>query len=94
VTALVFIGIFWIAPIFVGHIVGSPKNRAGWAWGLLLGWLGVIIVACLSNKAPQITAQDVALTEKQREVAQLETEVRLAELTARKEALAGGRAES
>jgi hypothetical protein len=54
----------------------------------------VIIVACLSNKAPQITAQDVALTEKQREVAQLETEVRLAELTARKEALAGGRAES
>ena len=90
-TALIFIGIFWIAPIFVGHKIGSPKNRAGWAWGLFLGWLGVIIVACLSNTDPQIAAQDTALTEKQREVAQLETEVRLAELTARKEALAAGK---
>ncbi len=45
---LVFFAIFWIAPIFVGHAIGKPKLRAGWAWGLFLGWLGVIIVALLS----------------------------------------------
>jgi hypothetical protein len=85
--ALLFIGAFWIAPIFVGHKIGAPKQRAGWAWGLLLGWIGVAIVACLSNKDPQIAAQDVALTAKHREIEELEAEVRLAELNARKAAL-------
>ena len=70
------IAIFWIAPIFVGHKLGAPKNRAGWAWGLLLGWIGVIIVACLSDKNPKVTA----MTERQREVAELEAEIKLAEL--------------
>jgi hypothetical protein len=42
------IQIFWIAPIFVGQQIGSRKGRAGWAWGLLLGWIGVIIVAAMS----------------------------------------------
>ena len=46
--ALILIAVFWIAPIFVGHAIGKPKGRTGWAWGLLLGWLGVIIVALLS----------------------------------------------
>jgi hypothetical protein len=50
---LIFIALFAIAPIFVGHHLGKSKNRAGWAWGLLLGWLGVIIVACLSDKSSQ-----------------------------------------
>jgi Protein of unknown function (DUF2510) len=44
---LIFGLIFWVAPVFVGHKIGAPKNRAGWAWGLLLGWLGVVIVGCL-----------------------------------------------
>jgi RNA polymerase subunit RPABC4/transcription elongation factor Spt4 len=44
---LVVAGIFWFAPIFVGQQIGKGKGRAGWAWGLLLGWLGVIIVAVL-----------------------------------------------
>ena len=39
--------LFWGRAIFVGHKVGEPKHRAGWLWGLLLGWVGVIIVACL-----------------------------------------------
>lgn len=73
---LVFIAIFWLAPIFVGQKIGAPKSRAGWAWGLLLGWLGVIIVACLPDKSPGTTA----LSAKQREVAELEADVRLAEL--------------
>jgi len=50
-AGLVLLLIMWIVPIFVGHKIGSQKDRAGWAWGLLLGWLGVIIVACLGPAA-------------------------------------------
>jgi len=39
--------IFWLAPIAVGTAIGRGKHRAGWAWGLLLGWLGVIILVIL-----------------------------------------------
>jgi hypothetical protein len=87
VEVIVFIAVFWIAPIFVAHKLGAPKNRAGWAWGLLLGWIGVVIVAWLSNKNPQVAAQDMALIAKQRQVQELETEIRLAELNAKKQAL-------
>jgi hypothetical protein len=87
VEVIVFIAVFWIAPIFVAHKLGAPKNRAGWAWGLLLGWIGVVIVAWLSNKNPQVAAQDMALIAKQRQIQELETEIRLAELNARKQAL-------
>jgi hypothetical protein len=49
---LVFAVIFWVLPIVVGHKIGVDKNRAGWAWAFFLGWLGVIILACLSVKPP------------------------------------------
>ena len=39
--------IVWGLAILVGHKIGEPKGRQGWAWGLLLGWIGVVIVACL-----------------------------------------------
>jgi hypothetical protein len=39
--------LFWAAAVFVGHKIGEPKGRTGWAWGLLLGWIGVVILACL-----------------------------------------------
>jgi hypothetical protein len=47
---VVFIAVFMVLPIYIGHVIGAPKNRAGWAWGLLLGWLGVIIVSLLGKK--------------------------------------------
>jgi hypothetical protein len=84
---LAFIAVFWIAPVLVAHKIGAPKNRAGWAWGLLLGWVGVIVVATLSDKHPKATAQDIALTAKQHEVKELETEIRLAELKAQRDVL-------
>jgi hypothetical protein len=83
---LLFAAVFWVAPLIVGHKIGAPKNRAGWVWGLLLGWIGVIIVACLSDKSPGTAA----LSAKQREVAELEAEVRLAELRKRQAALGAG----
>jgi hypothetical protein len=49
VAAIVVLLLIWGLPVFVGHKIGAPKGRAGWAWGLL-GWLGVIIVACLGPK--------------------------------------------
>lgn len=42
--------ISWIAAVVVANKIGAKKNRAGWAWGLFLGWLGVAIVACLSPR--------------------------------------------
>lgn len=84
---LVFALIFWVAPIFVGHKIGAPKNRAGWAWGAILGWIGVLIVACLSDVNPHGTAKTASLTAKQHEVAELEADVKLAELRKRQAAL-------
>ncbi len=42
--------IFWVLPIWIAQMIGGPKGRAGWAWGLILGWLGVLIVALLGSK--------------------------------------------
>ena len=39
--------LFWGAAIFTAHKIGESKRRTGWLWGFLLGWIGVIILACL-----------------------------------------------
>jgi hypothetical protein len=39
--------IVWIVPIFLANAMGKPKNRAGLAYGLFLGWIGVICLALL-----------------------------------------------
>ena len=67
--------VFWIPAVIAALMLGKRKGRSdGWAWGFVLGWLGVIIVACMSDKNAE------KLTAKQREVAELEAELRLAEL--------------
>lgn len=38
---------FFIIPIFVAVSQGRAKDRAGLAYGILLGWIGVIILAFL-----------------------------------------------
>lgn len=45
--------IVWIVPIFVANAVGKAKNRAGVPYGLLLGWLGVLILAVLPPAQPR-----------------------------------------
>ena len=43
--------VFWVVlPVIVGQAIGTRKNRAGWAWGFLLGWIGVLVVALLRPK--------------------------------------------
>jgi hypothetical protein len=39
--------VLWIVPIFVACSQGRAKNRSGIWYGLLLGWLGVIVLALL-----------------------------------------------
>jgi hypothetical protein len=57
-AALVFIAVFSLLPIYVGHRIGEPKGRMGWLWGLLLGWIGVIIVAVLPPSTRRSTAPE------------------------------------
>jgi hypothetical protein len=47
VIVIAFVGLLWILPIYVAHQIGAPKHRAGFAWGLFLGWFGVLVVALL-----------------------------------------------
>jgi hypothetical protein len=58
VEILVAVLIVWILPIFIAHAIGKPKRRAGWAWGLFLGWLGVIIVFLLPSR-PDLTLEEL-----------------------------------
>jgi len=48
---LLFLCIFWVIPIVLAERIARGKNRTGWAWGLLLSWLGVLIVAVLPPRA-------------------------------------------
>lgn len=44
---LVLVVVVWVIPILVARSIGNAKNREGLLWGLLLGWIGVVIVALL-----------------------------------------------
>ncbi len=49
--------ILWIIPTFTAHALGKPRRRAGAAYGLFLGWLGVIILALLPA-LPELSAAE------------------------------------
>ena len=44
---LILIGVLWVVPWFLGNAMGKPKRRAGFMYGFLLGWLGILILALL-----------------------------------------------
>ena len=68
--------VFWGLPMSVGALVASSKGRrGGWAWGLLLSWPGVLILALQPNQTPQ----HVARTEEQTQMAETEAEVHVRE---------------
>jgi hypothetical protein len=54
--SLVFAAVLRALPIYVAHRIGAPKGRMGWLCGLLLGWIGVIIVAVLPPARRETTA--------------------------------------
>lgn len=46
-----FVFVMWVLPIVVAQNMGGEKNRRdGWAWGFLLGWIGVGLIAVLPKK--------------------------------------------
>ena len=55
VFTLFGIGILWVLPVYIAYQQGKAKNRLGLAWGLLLGWIGVLCLAAL----PPATAREV-----------------------------------
>jgi hypothetical protein len=58
--------ILWIVPIFVGHGIGKPRRRSGAAYGLFLGWLGVVILVLLPTLPEISTAEQLARLERRR----------------------------
>jgi hypothetical protein len=75
IAALIWIALVWVLPFVVASKIGKGKNRRGWIYALLGGWIGVIILACISP------AVDAVLEAKERKVRELELDARLAQLT-------------
>ena len=39
---------FWVGiPAYVANGIGVRKHRTGWPYGLLLGWIGVLVIALI-----------------------------------------------
>jgi hypothetical protein len=52
---LVAIGLVSIraSAVWLAYKMGAARNRHR-SWGLWLGWIGVILVACLGHKQPRV----------------------------------------
>jgi hypothetical protein len=53
--AAALVGLFWIAvgyvfPVWICVTRGAQRGRNGWIWGLLLGWIGVLMIFLLPPK--------------------------------------------
>ena len=54
---LVGAGLLWVLPIYIANEQGKAKNRNGIAWGLFLGWIGVLALALLPAEGVWRNAQ-------------------------------------
>ena len=66
IVAVVVPALIWIAaPAYVAQRIGSRGGRQHpWLWGLLLSWIGVVIVAVLTrDQRDQIKRKEVAAEE-------------------------------
>ena len=43
----VLVALVWLLPVVITTHLGFSRDRRGWMWGLFLGWLGVLILACM-----------------------------------------------
>jgi len=65
-TVVVAAIILWIVPTFVAQAIGKPLRRSGAAYGLLLGWLGVVILVLLPALPELSAAEQLARLERRR----------------------------
>jgi hypothetical protein len=68
---IVSVLIMWVAPIMVTHGMGKKRNRQGWLWGFLLGWLGVLILFFM----PPLLSEEQKELEQQLRVMKLHQEL-------------------
>lgn len=59
VALLVFLGIFWVLPMYIANEQGKAKHRQGLSWGFCFGWLGVLIMAVLppAQERPKVVRE-------------------------------------
>lgn len=52
--------VLWLAPVAVGAYMGHARGKlaAGILLPLFLGWIGVIIIACLSDRSAHVVVQN------------------------------------
>lgn len=56
--------IAWVVPIPVANAMGKAKHRDGSAYGIFLGWLGVLILAVLPSLPEKTAAEKLAQLER------------------------------
>lgn len=58
--AIVLILTLWVAPLALGIYMGNRRGKlaAGILLPLFLGWIGVIIIACLSDRSAHVIVQN------------------------------------
>jgi hypothetical protein len=47
-----YVSLFWVLPVVISMSLGLSRDRTGWAWGLVLSWLGVLILAIMRPVPP------------------------------------------
>jgi hypothetical protein len=48
---LLFLLVSWAGSTYAAHALGTRKGRRNcWLWGFLVGWIGVVVVACLGPR--------------------------------------------
>jgi hypothetical protein len=67
----ILLALFWGLPIFVAHHLGLSRGRTGWLWGLLLGWVGVFILALMR---PRTAVDELHELEARRQLELLEAQ--------------------
>lgn len=55
-VAFLLVLFLWIIPVILGGLMGNNRNKlaAGIILPLFLGWIGVIIIACLSDRSSHV----------------------------------------
>ena len=69
--------VWWALPIAVANGLGHRRNRKGWEYGLLLGWLGVLILSCTSYlpSPAEIQVRELEAQQKLNELRRIEAKL-------------------